>query len=383
MSEIHKSAVNITQGDMRLYLTAFTVRDFLREAFYRVDRLNVAAAQGMQRLLAKSRVKQFGTDIIAAHTRDEALLPTSVLLATSGNINFNESNKDIVFDAAPAAGVCPFNTVDGQHRIEGLCAAARRDGGRELLDFPVPAVIAPNLSEAEQMLLFIVVNAKQEKVGAEVAQHIISRFTKMDGIRDLPYIPQWLRLDIDRGEIQRALDIVRRLNRDADSPLCGRVQMADEVNTRAHHINQQSLVGLLVRFVLTPAHPLSLHHGHDLDRQIAILKNFWRAVAAVFVGEYSDRTSVFKMNSMNFFLMILGPVLNQLAKQGGYTTEDFEQCMRSADEYLEVGGHTYLLSPEYWKTGGNAGMLNAGGMRKIAQVFNDALANANNQDIEI
>jgi len=376
MSEkIKKPAVKIIQGDMHLILTAFTLRDFARKGFYRVNRLDVEQERGMQRILDTARAKRFASDFAEANKADEALLPTSVFLATEGEIKFDEGSGDIVFDVSPQAGICPFDVVDGQHRIEGLRAAASQTDG-ELWDFPVATVIAPGLNEAGRMLQFIVVNTKQEKVDDGVAQHISARFTDMDGVQDLPYIPGWLRKKIDRGDDKHALHFVVALNRDNDSPFCGRIQMADEHKSKLHTINQKSFVKLITKHVLTANHPLFINE-RDPDKQVQMFKNFWQAIVRVFVGEYAERTSVFTQNSVEFFLQILGPILNQLAKQRSYTVDKFEVLLRSADETDDYPG---MLTPEFWKRGGQASILNAGGMRKMATSYVRALASANAGD---
>ena len=44
-----------------------------------------------------------------------------------------------------------------------------------LNEFPMPVTLATNLKEVEQMLQFLIVNAKQQSVDKGVVQHISSR----------------------------------------------------------------------------------------------------------------------------------------------------------------------------------------------------------------
>ena len=382
MSKIRKSAIKLEQGGMRLFLTSFTVRDLIREKFYRVEHLDVAEGQGMQRLLEEARTTRFRDDFTEAHNKGEALLPTSVFLATDGDIDFDETTSEIVFDSSPNAGVCPFDVVDGQHRIEGLRRVAEQIDGEKLLDFPVATVIAAGLDEAERMLQFIVVNTKQEKVDEGVAQHIISRFTDLDGVTELPYLPGWLRRKIEQGDDRRALKLVIKLNQTKNSPFCGRIQMADEEKTSAHTVNQKSFVNYLKKFVLTASHPL-FSIANNSKKQFNLLNNFWSAVVRVSVGDYEERTSVFTASGIEFFLLIFGAVLNQLAKRGDYTVDDFEKCLRSATDFLDDGEYANIISPEYWKKGGRASGLNSAGRKKITKEYCIALAQAGNHGAEI
>lgn len=209
MNEVRRPAIKIQQGRRTLFLTSFTVKDFLAGDFYRVDHLDVQGTTGMQRLLNDSRARSFGKDVVDADKRDEAFLPTSVFLATEGIIGYDEQNKELYFDSDPARGVCPLDVVDGQHRLEGLKLAAEKS--EHLLDFPISVVIAHRMGETEKMLQFVTVNTKQKAVDKGVVQHITARFTQMLDVEHLPYLPDWLRREVEKGGDDRGLRIIKRL----------------------------------------------------------------------------------------------------------------------------------------------------------------------------
>ena len=379
MTEIRKQAVQIQQGKRVLYMTTFTVKDF-NDDFYRVDRLNVEEFTGMQRLLNKKRVNEYSRDIISSCQDDDVFLPTSVFLATEGDIGYDESTNELFFDSSASGGVCPFYVVDGQHRVEGFKHATMKLENEHLLNFPISTVIAPNLIDAERMLQFIIVNNKQKSVDKGVAQHIISQFTEMDGIKELPHFPNWLEREIEKGDVNRALNIVKALNKDVDSPWRGRIKLADE--TKKRMIVQSSFVTLIKKHLLSRNHPL-LQISEDVDVRMAILKNFWKAVENIFTDVESCKDSiVFKYTGAEFFLMISAPVMNQLARKENYTVKAFEECIRSASDALD-GGDERLMHPEYWQKGGDAGGLNASSKLKLVTLFSNALAKANSVDIEL
>lgn len=382
MAEIRKPAVKIRQGKRILFLTAFTVRDFMTDNFYTVDRLDVKKSAGMQRLLNESRIKSFGKDIISACKYEDEFLPTSVFLATQGSIGYDEDSRKLFFDPSSDGGVCPLDVVDGQHRIEGLRWAVDRDSDYSLLDFPISTVIAPNMTEAERMLQFVVVNTKQERVNPGVAQHIISRFTKMHEIENMPHLPGWLERSVVRGDDDRALTITKLLNRDSDSPWHGKIQLADEKKTSNHTIGQHSFVSLVKNYLLARNHPLP-QIAPEEEKRLAILKNFWIAVNNIFVDkEHNTKTVVFKYVGLAFFNAISAPVMNQLAAERSYTVESFEKCIRSAESHID-GDASGIMSPYYWHVGSVAGGLNSGAIAKLAKSFSDALAQANLDDIQI
>ena len=382
MAEIRKPAVKIRQGKRVLLLTSFTVRDFTRENFYRVDRLDVKASAGMQRLLNERRIKSFGRDMIGADEHEEAFLPTSVFLATEGDIGYDENNKELFFDPSSDGGICPLDVVDGQHRIEGLKWAAQDKNNEHLMSFPITTVIAPKLTEAERMLQFVIVNTKQERVDPGVEQHIIARFTKMLDVENMPHLPDWLKRKVEKGDDDKALSIAIALNSDDDSPWHGRIQLADEYRSPERTITQQTFVKSVKRHLLARNHPL-LQITPDEKKRLSILKNFWRAIENIFVDTSSDApTVVFKYIGMEFFHAISAPIMNQLAKEKSYTADEFERSIRSAESDLtsDVAG---IMLPDYWQTGGTASGLNSGAIAKLAKAFADALAQANSGDIQV
>lgn len=93
MDKIKRPAIKLLQGRRVLFLSSFLVRDFMSDGFYRIDRLDVEAGEGMQRLLNEARAKRFGRDMNSADEYNEAFLPTSVFLATAGTIDYDESAR--------------------------------------------------------------------------------------------------------------------------------------------------------------------------------------------------------------------------------------------------------------------------------------------------
>ena len=382
MAEIRKPAVKIRQGKRILFLTFFTVKDFMRDGFYNVDRLDIAESTGMQRLLNNRRIKSFGRDMIGADAKNEAFLPTSVFLATEGGIGFDEKKQELFFDPSSDGGVCPLDVVDGQHRIEGLKWAAESKGNEHLMDFPMSTVIAPNLTEAEKMLQFVVVNTKQESVNPGVSQHIIARFTKMLTVKDLPYLPSWLNKEVEKGDDDKGLTIAKSLNGDQESPWYGRIQLADENRNPNHTIKQQTFVKSVKRHLLARNHPL-IQIATVEQMRITILNNFWTAVENIFVDKNVDVSNVvFKSVGLGFFHTISAPIMNQLARINSYRVDDFEKCIRSAESNLSSES-AEIMFPNFWQAGNKASGLNSGAIGKLAKAFSDALAQANSTDIQV
>ena len=101
MALITKPAVEIRQGKRKLFFTSFSVAEFAAPDFYRVDELDPKDESGFQRVLEKRRAKLLASDIVKARAEKKAFLPTSVLLATKAELEYNPDTREISFDAAP------------------------------------------------------------------------------------------------------------------------------------------------------------------------------------------------------------------------------------------------------------------------------------------
>ncbi len=119
---LRKPAVKIRQGDLTIYATSFKVKDLLIKDFWRVDKLDpTSESPGFQRSLDIARTKKLADYILKAWEDRDAFLPTSIFLATDKDVFFDEEKNEITFEVEK---VCPFNVVDGQHRVQGLIEAA-------------------------------------------------------------------------------------------------------------------------------------------------------------------------------------------------------------------------------------------------------------------
>ena len=388
MAEIRKPAVKLIQGNRTLLLTTFTVRDFRQGDFYRVDRLDAQKGEGSQRILNEARARDFCTDILNADTKNQAFLPTSIFLATGGEISYDENTKELFFNTEQHAGICPLDVVDGQHRIEGLKMAAEKN--EKLYDFPLSAVIATQMNEISRRLQFITVNTKQEPVRESVKQILIEQFTKeleLEATRDdLPHLPKWLKKRAETQKDSRALKIVRALNNDENCPWYQRVQFADDAKkTDRMTIKQESFTKSIIRHIFAPNHPLEIKSE---AQQIAVLINFWKAVEEIFVPCSDDRYSIvkcvaFKYSGVNFFHSISNPIMQHLVnKNGDLKVPSIKTCISSVEGHLPPESAD-LLRPEYWLRGAQASGFNAGAIDKKAAHFANALTKANERDIEI
>lgn len=380
MATFSRPAVQVIQGNLTLYLTYVTPRDLFTSNFYEVDALEASSQEGFQRILHKPRATRLSRHLTQANNLGYAHLPTTVFLATSESIQFDEASGTLEFDKEI---VCPFSVVDGQHRIEGLRQAVETDG--DLKDFQLPVTIATNLDVTHQMYHFFMVNTTQVPVEASLRQQITKRFTNMQGVEDLPYTPFWLQREINKGQDDKALRITEFLNSQSRSPLAGRIQMANEPASR-NKIKQSSFVNVLKGQVLSAANPLAGQET-DIEMQSKIMLNYFLAIDDIFVaGRERTATVVYKSNGLFFFLGISKWVFSAIySSDRNFTVKSISAIVTSALEHLEDDASRTLPDPDWWMPGPvGASALNRSAATHYIGEFQRALAQSRaSQGIQI
>lgn len=380
MTKFERPAVEVVQGRLRLYLTYVTPHDlFLTDDFYSVEQLDPKQSEGYQRLLEPTRSRRLSKHLQEAFNEGYANLPTTIFLATSRPVEYDSHSSVIRFETD---NVCPFNVVDGQHRIEGLKDALRHQPG--LNDFPLPATIAVNLDDTHQMYHFYIVNTTQKPVDRDLSQQITGRFTRMHGVDELPYLPHWLQSQVDLGLDERALRLVESLNSDQSSPLRGRIRMANDPDRRGRRINQATLVNSVKEHVLAGTNPLSSER--DIGRITRVVTNYLQAVSAVFVADIEpEETVAWTGSGVWFFLLISKWVFSAVyaSNPRSFTVDSLTSIIESALDELDTE-YRELADRDWWRRGrGGASGMNRALARKFGDGFLDALNRSRATEIEL
>lgn len=364
MTKIHIPAARVKQGGLVLYTTALRVKDLISDQFYSVEKLDPADPddRGYQRVLNIARARKLADYILKGQDEQDAFLPTSVFLATDKDITFSEEHHTIEFDTA---AVGPFSVVDGQHRLEGLKMAAEKDS--RVLEFEVPVNIATNLPTIAQMCHFLIVNSTQKSVDKSVEQRIIARLSDALGIEDMPSLPKWILRTVEKGEVERAIKYVDYLNETPDSPWYGKIKMANSESTDGT-INQRSFVKAIVKYVLTANNPISV--VKDFDKEKKIFLNYWKAIQSNLDDGESE--TLYKYGGVELFCKFSIPFFVKLQDRGIFTVTMMEKLLRDCFDKVE-GDYVGVGHPDWWKTGGQAGRLNAGALTIVCQEMTKAL----------
>ena len=368
MPKINRPAVEIQQGNLTLYLTYVTPEDFAIPGFHVVDRLEPQGS-GIQRILNNTRANVLSRHLGEAFREGYANLPTTIFLATDQKIDFDADQNEISFDTDV---VCPFSVVDGQHRIEGLLRSAENERG--LRNFKLPTTIAVSLDQTHQMYHFYIVNTTQQPVDSSLQQQITKRFTDMQGIEDLPYLPHWLEVRVNRGTDALSIRLVTLLNESSDSPMQGKIRMANDPVGGRGRINQSSLVNMLKTHVFTNINPIFTRES-DSDKRNQIILHYFRAIDQMFVIPGSRESSrVYQNNGLYFFLVISKWVFTEMyADRLTFTEEAIIRTIKDALDEMDPPFHQ-IADPNWWHTSSGAASLNRANATAYAAEFSHALS---------
>ena len=233
------------------------------------------------------------------------------------------------------------------------------------------------------MFHFYMVNTTQKPVDRDLAQQITGRFTRMQGVTELPYLPHWYRTQVDAGTDDKALRIVEMLNEHAKSPLHGRIKMANDPDRRGARINQSSVVNAVKSHILSGTNPISSER--DFEKTQRVVLNYLAACEAVFVPTLDpDETVAWTSNGLWFFTLISRWVFSAVyASTQIFTTQALANLMRGALEELDEE-YSDLANERWWlrRTGGAAAM-NRGLAVRYSEAFLDALNRSRQAEIQL
>ena len=363
MAILKLPVAKVQQGELTLFATAIKVKVLTQDFFYSVETLDPSAAgdSGYQRLLNQARARKLADYIVKGQDNQDAFLPTSVLLATDKPLDFDASTNTINFDTAI---IGPFSVVDGQHRLEGLKMAAKKD--HRVREFVVPVNIAVNLPKLHQMCHFLIVNTTQKSVDKAVEQRIVARLTEALDVEDIPSLPKWILNVVERGEVEKAVRLADFLNEEPNSPWCGKIRMANDPS--ANMINQRSMVKAIVKYVLTANNPIAVLN--DFNKEKRIFLNYWRAIADLV--DDGNASVLYRYNGVELFSRFSIPFFTKLQNNSKFTVQAMKDLLSACFDNVE-GEYAGVGHSEWWARGGKASGLNAAAIAHVAQQMAKAL----------
>ncbi len=248
---IEVDAREFEQSGTKLYSFVMTASDLFRVST--ISRREEDKERGYQRLLNRNRAMQIASYV----DHRQGLLPNNLILAFKESVRYVQGKLRIPTE--PDAAL----VIDGQHRLWGLHLAQA--------DFAVAVVGFIGLDLVRQKELFITINKYQKGVPASLYLDLLPE------IKDL--------VDVDVAE-ERAIDLVKQLNEDEESP------WYQQVNLTGEGRGAISLVNFVRK--LKPLLSQASFSRLLYEEQYKLLFNYFAAVKTVFLDQWNDRRSLIK-----------------------------------------------------------------------------------------
>lgn len=338
----------LRQEGVQMYSGVLTAGELLQVAKVDFWREEDSKASGYQRPLDPRR-----SLAVARYLEKDSqpLLPTSVLLSYRGVLPVSKRVDGVTTQVELPEGETLW-IVDGQHRLEGLRKAIEELGITRYRDYPVPITVVEFPNTADEARQFRVINETMKKVDTGLARRLLAQ----------------LRAGADIGERKRirdeygsrkwemdAVDIIRSLNQDHDSPWRGKIA-APTLKRQPGQIKELSFQTSLKPLLTTPPYRM-----YQPDRLARLLKAYWTAWQNVLPEAFEDveeyvllkTPGLFSLHQVVVYLLEVFRVRNIMTP----TVEDFQDA---------IGTLGRLKEPDWWAKNNREGAALAGSMKGFA-----------------
>ncbi len=305
----------------------------------------------VQRMLVPRRVKEIGEYI----KKENSLLPGSIVLSLTEDVSIESTGREgiKVLHFPNDEGSFAY-ILDGQHRLGGFDHSDGID-----LDLPVVAIWNANIDLRGK--IFADINSKQVRV-SDV--HLLSLYYQ---IRELP------------EDENAVVDVLIRLNRDADSPIQGKIRMMPEEKDRW-------VKNTMMKKWLAP-HLGSggMLSAKTVPEQATIMKEYFNAIRELWPTAWANSKNYSLCRPIGFEVLLgVFPAVKyrcDLNEGKQYTTESFCRQMTvlpSAVLDLPGGGKLSLD----WQRGSMSLISNAPARTLIIRQLTDILHIADEEEVQ-
>lgn len=285
-------ALLITQNGRRFYFATVPVDELFPWCF--VARRDEDPVAGFQRSLNESRAD----DIARYLSQGTGSIPSNIVLSAQSGAQLKYSPRAGSISFVPTSG--SFLVLDGQHRLWGYhkCSIKHR----------VPVAIYSGLSRAEEAKLFVDINTTQRGVPAAL-------------LLDIKQIAE-----IESQKEQLLREYFDRLNKDARSPLVGKLSSAKSLTGRISRVTfNRAVASALAGGVLLDA---------DADFRYRLILNYLNA----FDAEISDKRLLVRSAYFEAMMEILDEVVRSTIAINGNAKQDSLQKVVRPLARLNVAG---------------------------------------------
>lgn len=218
----------------------------------------------------------------------------------------------IYLDVAMDPDTIAISRVDGNHRLHYADGSRK---GFESIDRQVSFCLAYELSLEEEITLFRDINDNQRRMNTSHLDNIQARLTPEQRLK----------------REQPDLYIARKLGRDDDSPLYGRVYEGGKRNAGQHIPLRTLKSGIRYMF----SRPTKLTALDDADAQLKLIKNYFEAVRRWHPQAWdTPRKSLVLRGAGLWGICFIGAeVIDRVLTQGKFATEEMLHILQSGREW--------------------------------------------------
>lgn len=320
-----------------------------------IDRRGPNRKKGYQRAVKDRRLGGGKRGLVGYLENQQGILGTSVLT----NIRSDGKNGDeLEFDKEKSLGPniavgtlhipddATWWIVDGQHRIEGLKKAQRRDP--DFAEYPV-IITMTNESRAEEMLTFYIHNDRQKGVSTDLSYRILQRMLYGRDVDD--WVEDALMTGADKRKA-KAASVVDEMNNRGGSPFQGEIREVGEPEN-GHLVDDQPMIRYISLILKS-----DLLSGMDYKDIADVLVDYWQAVETTWPDAFGDPDNHYLLTTIGLSsLTRLLPTIYSLCVKDGENVSQaaMEQYLSHLTEDAEPGGQPPLdadvarpIDDEWW-----------------------------------
>jgi DGQHR domain-containing protein len=267
-------------------------------------------------------------------------VPGAVIMITERRLEFKASGArgrigELLIPEEPGI----LRVLDGQHRLLALHAASAGDG----MDLDVPAVVFDSLDARQIVELFVTINAKHTRLNPSHLLGLAGRRLYSDAQQALAH------------------DIIRKLNQDDASPLCGEIKMLGVGRGR---VSQASLNEEMVDLFRTIKNLGGPSKVKEFEQQGArFFLNYFKALQQAFPRAWAGKKYSIKTGAAVRAFIRVAPDVMEKARELAGDPYDAHGIRRATAPWDERLGDRRFETEGEWKR------KLAGGTRSTVEVL--------------
>jgi DGQHR domain-containing protein len=267
-------------------------------------------------------------------------VPGAVIMITERRLEFKASGArgrigELLIPEEPGI----LRALDGQHRLLALHAASAGDG----MDLDVPAVVFDSLDARQVVELFVTINAKHTRLNPSHLLGLAGRRLYSDAQQALAH------------------DIIRKLNQDDASPLCGEIKMLGVGRGR---VSQASLNEEMVDLFRTIKNLGGPSKVKEFEQQGArFFLNYFKALQQAFPRAWAGKKYSIKTGAAVRAFIRVAPDVMEKARELAGDPYDAHGIRRATAPWDERLGDRRFETEGEWKR------KLAGGTRSTVEVL--------------